>query len=397
MNQKNSSTKSNPKGYLIPLLIPIVGYTADTFGGINPEMLRFPVNVILLAVVLLLTGVFAALAKKKKRFKYFYSLRGTVGAIVLFGFVALVLALVPEKQLARVGFDNFRFSFVFVLSYAYLILVLGLAIIKRIMIRNLTDLAFFLNHYGLWLVLVSMALNAADSRNMMMSIGEGQTVWYGVDAEGRQVEPGFAIELEEFEVDFFPPKFAIVDPKEKAAVKENRKPLIFNLEKGKPKSYIDYTLTLLELGEASEFAPGNEKMKSLLPTYATIKVEFPNGKVDTARITAGNFMVGQEVALLASGRQLRMMSEEAKLYRSAVKYYSKDGYFMRDTIEVNKPGRLEDYKVYQTDYSPSPTGYRSTLTLIKEPWIIVGYVGMIMLIAGSLYLIFERRNKKEVN
>ena len=77
-----------------------------------------------------------------------------------------------------------------------------------------------------------------------------------------------------------------------------------------------------------------------------------------------------------------------KRFASDITVYTEDGKSVRGTVEVNKPLKVNGWKIYQYGYdvnygTESPY---SVLQLVRDPWILWVYIGIFMMIAGALCL-----------
>ena len=77
-----------------------------------------------------------------------------------------------------------------------------------------------------------------------------------------------------------------------------------------------------------------------------------------------------------------------KRFASDITIYTEDGKNVRGTVEVNKPLKVNGWKIYQYGYdvkqgAESPY---STFQLVRDPWIFWVYIGIFMMIAGALCL-----------
>ena len=93
---------------------------------------------------------------------------------------------------------------------------------------------------------------------------------------------------------------------------------------------------------------------------------------------------------------LAMLKPEPKRYASEVEVFIKNGARFEEVIEVNKPMKIEGWKVYQTDYDQRYGRWSrlSVLELVRNPWLPVVYVGLFMMIAGAFWLIFQGKTRK---
>jgi cytochrome c biogenesis protein ResB len=61
------------------------------------------------------------------------------------------------------------------------------------------------------------------------------------------------------------------------------------------------------------------------------------------------------------------------------------------SIEVNNPVHMKGYSVYQVSYDEHLGKWSqvSMLEAVKDPWLPVIYAGIIMVLAGSVYLFWK--------
>ena len=79
-----------------------------------------------------------------------------------------------------------------------------------------------------------------------------------------------------------------------------------------------------------------------------------------------------------------------KRFASDVTVYTKDGKNVSGTVEVNKPLKVNGWKIYQYGYDVtrgSDSSY-SVFQLVRDPWILWVYIGIFMMLAGALCLMF---------
>ena len=79
-----------------------------------------------------------------------------------------------------------------------------------------------------------------------------------------------------------------------------------------------------------------------------------------------------------------------KRFASDVTVYTKDGKNVSGTVEVNKPLKVNGWKIYQYGYDVmrgSESAY-SVFQLVRDPWILWVYIGIFMMLAGAVCLMF---------
>ena len=78
-----------------------------------------------------------------------------------------------------------------------------------------------------------------------------------------------------------------------------------------------------------------------------------------------------------------------KRFTSDISVYTEDGKNLRGTVEVNKPLKVNGWKIYQYGYDNmmgSKSSY-SVFLLVKDPWLPAVYIGIFLMLAGALCLI----------
>lgn len=87
-----------------------------------------------------------------------------------------------------------------------------------------------------------------------------------------------------------------------------------------------------------------------------------------------------------------------KRFASNINIYTKDGQSFASTVDVNKPAKVNGWKIYQYGYDTQMGAMSNTsiLELVRDPWLPAVYAGIFMMIAGavSLFFIGAGRRKK---
>ena len=86
-----------------------------------------------------------------------------------------------------------------------------------------------------------------------------------------------------------------------------------------------------------------------------------------------------------------------KRYASDVNIYTKSGNNFHATVDVNKPFKVDGWKIYQYGYDTAagPESRISILELVSDPWLPAVYAGIAMMLAGAFTLLFISRKTKE--
>ena len=79
-----------------------------------------------------------------------------------------------------------------------------------------------------------------------------------------------------------------------------------------------------------------------------------------------------------------------KRFASDITVYTEDGKSVSGTVDVNKPLKVNGWKIYQYDYDArrgSESEY-SVFMLVRDPWLPAVYVGIFLMLAGAVCLMF---------
>jgi len=92
-----------------------------------------------------------------------------------------------------------------------------------------------------------------------------------------------------------------------------------------------------------------------------------------------------------------MPSREPERFTSVIKVISKNGGVKDATVEVNHPAKAEGWKIYQYSYDTNRGRWsdESVFELVRDPWIIGVYAGIVLLLMGAAGM-FLTASKKEV-
>lgn len=383
------------EGIIIALGLLITGLALDFFTGIAIPKPAFPYNISLATFLISVLVLVYLNRKKSPLIRWLSSVPAAISSLGLFTFISVLMGLIPQKQAAGPGIFNLLDSWAYLLAYVWLLIVLGLSALKRVKPLKSRNIAYLLNHWGLWIALAAAGLGSGDVQKLNMYLQEGKTTWYAYDENRNRVELPFAFKLNDFVLENYPSKIALISKQKNEIISRNNKPLIADLPfddslkmggfKIRTKKYVTNAVPI----KGKQYQPSNDT-GSVQAAYFEI-----DNTID-GWASPGNFMYGTTVISLNDSVALGMLKPEAKRYASEVRLFTKDGQKKVQTIEVNKPLKTEGWKVYQTDYDQRFGRWSrlSVLELVRDPWLPVVYIGLFMMIFGSLWLIFQGKTKK---
>ena len=245
MNSEHTNFWSQPwsfkQGFLLAFSFSFLGFLLELSikGNIVPFP-SFPINLIVLGALLVITVSIFFVFRHKTIIRFFSSIHAAIPAITLFVIIVLIMGLIPQKEEAsgwiqRLGLNHLLHHWMFYCSFLYLLWILIFTVCKRIFPFSIRNIPFLLNHLGLLVILTAGVFGAGDMYRIKMVCGYNQPVWYGTDEKGKMFELPLALELLDFDIEYYEPGF--VPKKFKSVLKlftPDMNPKTITLEVNKP-------------------------------------------------------------------------------------------------------------------------------------------------------------------
>lgn len=404
---------SSPWGYRESLAfvagLILVGFSLQlSIGPFDIYLLYWPGNIIVAGCLLLFSIVGAAL-KKRRLIRWLSGVHLAVALIAGLLLLSLIMGLVPQftrlpaqeadhKHLwITLGWAQMTRSWPFVLLYLMTLLSLGLVTFKRLWMFK-SNITFLLNHAGLWLLLLAAGLGAADRQRHVMHVREGEVEWRVFDEDQQVLELPLAIRLNDFDLEEYPPKLAVIDRSNGRPLPE-KKPAFFQIDPDKSRGQLlEWEIVLMEYIHRAVPAEGGYREVPMPATAPAAKIMAKNLKTaEMAQgwVTSGNRMLPVSPLPLDESRVLVMTQPEPKRYTSDIKVFTKDGLEKEALLEVNKPLKAGNWMIYQYSYD-NEMGRMSTYSgfeLVYDPWLNVVHTGLILMTIGALGLIWRGRSR----
>ena len=277
------------EGFLIGGGLLVTGLLLQwVLGPVEWSLLAWPVNLILLVLLVLVIGVMYALRRKVYAFEWMMHSSAAVPCLSYAAVLTILMGLFPQVRGEGLPWLSQMLRFwPFVLIWTWMMLISALAAFNHLLRWKVKEIPFLLNHLGVFIAVVSATLGNADIRKLQMTAFTGEPEWRALDELGMVHEPGLAIELHQFTMEEYP----------------------------------DHT---------------------------------------------------------------------PKRFASDITVYTEDGKSVRGTVEVNKPLKVNGWKIYQYGYDVmrGPDSAYSVFQLVRDPWIFWVYLGIFLMIAGALCLLF---------
>ena len=401
------------EGWTICIGLFIIGtFLQLSIGKINPESFKFPINVIIGTIFLLCLLFFHIRSDKIKKLRWFTGRQAALTSLSALLFLVILMGLTrqlshtidvsSEKFLIRLGFMQMTVSWQFILISFYFLWVLGLVTLRRLSSFRMKDLGFVLNHGGLFIVFFTAILGSCDLQRLIMSVPINVPEWRATNSKNEIVELPLAIELNSFTIDEYPPKLMLLDNKT-GEVLPKKKPKNVAIEET---PFVTELLGWkLEITKYLPYAAGVHTKDSLkfVEYYSDgatsalyVKAQnITDGDTTEGWISCGNFMFQYAALRLNENVSLIMLDREPRRYVSDVTVYIKKGDTKNALIEVNKPFSIDGWKIYQSSYETFRGKWStySVFELVKDPWLPAVYAGIVMLLIGSILLLFTKHKK----
>ena len=199
------------EGFLIGGGLILAGLALElSVGPVVWDAFAWPVNGIVLAGFVAMLTVMVYLRKKVYAFQWMTTHSAAIPAIVYAVVLTIIMGLTRQK-VNGTWLNNMLSFWPFVLIYVYITVILGLTIHRRLrkMFRGqgsmvnvqcsmVNDIAFLLNHLGLFIALTTATLGSADIQRVKMICGVGEPEWRALTQEQTVKEMPIAIELKRF-------------------------------------------------------------------------------------------------------------------------------------------------------------------------------------------------------
>ncbi|WP_321306491.1 cytochrome c biogenesis protein ResB [Marinifilum fragile] len=410
MSKPTKPLWQTPWGYAESFLIAcgllLIGFLLEfTIQSNSGTSIRYPMNLILGVVFLTFLLVFYRLIRKSNLYHFLSGVPASVGAIAVLTLLVIIMGITPqvpmqeENLITKLSLNQLTTSWPFLFINLYLLVVLALVIVRKSFPFRLRNWGFVCSHLGLWITIFAAGLGSGDLMRLKMDLHENKTEWKAYDDKGNYYELPLAIKLNDFIIDEFNPKLAVVE-NETGKLYEPTKPSMIMIEKDLTAQLHDWSVTVDEFLPLSGRA--GDKYHPLLDfgaaPAAKVSVSTNYSETLTGWISCGSFNRPHESLKLNDNYSLLMTVPEPKKFSSKVTIYTPDGEKEDRVLEVNKPQSVNGWKIYQLSYDEKMGKYSSlsVVEVVKDPWQVYVYIGIFMMMIGSIYM-FWRGNKVTIS
>lgn len=430
-NKLNNEHTPSFGGYAISIVFVILLFCIGIilqliFGSFNFYYLSNPYNWIIGAIIIVFITILSFF-RKNKFVEWLGGIPLSVSTIGLLLILTIFMGLIPQMVrvdenirldnwgkagfgdisdyfFTKFGFKQMTTAWPFVLLYGLNLIVLGLATAKRLHNFKWRSYAFYLNHFGLWLMLFAAGIGAGDIKKFVMYVQKGETEWRVYNNKGEPLDLDIAITLHNFIMEEYNPKLAIINKYNGDVIPYGRPEYYQINEKRNSIQIEEWTLVvdkyLHEAIRQNDSLYIQTPMPGSMPAADISVTNNITGQTVSGWVTCGSFDQNIKPLELDSLYAVVMTKPEPKRFASDITVYtrdSKDGH--RKTIEVNHPLQVGDWTIYQYDYDQNlgKASMVSGFELVYDPWIYIVYVGCGLLALGSVCMLWVGNRKRKDN
>ena len=416
------------EGFVIGAGLLVTGLMLQlSIGPIDWQSFAYPVNVIVLALLLAIIILTYAMRPRVYACRYMTTTTAAVPALIYTVVLTAVMGLtkqlpsgplmLSEPSLAdTVGLTRMLSFWPFVLIYVWLTLLLGEVVIHRLLHlhkgRQLwtRDLPFIVNHLGLFITIITATLGNADMQRLKMMVTQEGPEWRATDDRGEMHELPIAIQLKEFRIDEYPPKLTLIDNSTGEPVGGQQAETLLldsTFSEGqlgnwriRLNQHLDLATPVMK-EDTTNFEPW---MHTGAVTAVNIDAErilatdaHHTGTKQSGWITCGSYMFPYQMLKLDDRQSLAMMPREPQRYVSRVEILTKSGKDIETDILVNKPYSIDGWKIYQLNYDTERGRWSeiSILELVSDLWLPFVYTGIYMMLLGAILMFILAQRRKE--
>ena len=404
-NKQKTKLWQFPWGYresfLIAFLLLLTGFLIELLAGGGIRMPGWPVNI---AIILIFIIYFILIPRMIKHpiIRWLSSTQAAIAAITAFTFMVLLLGFIPQgarpepRLIDSLGLTHVISSWPYLMSALYLLIILGFTIVRRFKKLTIRNISFLLNHIGLWIVIVAASLGSSDMWKLSMQLETNHPVMTAIDSHGNAYSMGFGMTLLDFNIEEYPPEVGLMRNAD-YSLKLEKGGKLATVEEGTIAKLENYNLSFKEyIPFAMKYEDGYDTTSLKGGARAVyVVVEDEAGIVAEGWVADGSYAVPASYLAINNELSLAMLQLRPKKYSSDIRFYHNMEEFEDFHIEVNKPVTIEGWKIYQVGYDEQMGRWseESVIELVRDPWLPVVYIGLFMILFGTLYLLWMGKGR----
>lgn len=144
-------------------------------GPIRWELFAWPVNLIVLILLLAAVGVMFALGRKVYAFEWMMHAGAAVPCLVYAAALTILMGLLPQVRVGGMPWLSQMLRFwPFVLIWTWMMVISALAALNHLLRWKVKEIPFILNHLGVVVAIVSATLGSADTQSLQLTAFTGE-------------------------------------------------------------------------------------------------------------------------------------------------------------------------------------------------------------------------------
>ena len=392
------SASSNPKSFreafLITFLVLALGIVVELImHGAPVEIPAFPYN---LALILLFFfyPLLAKLLLGKKIVEKLSSIPLTIASITVYTVLVIAMGSFmqdnpnPASWEQNLGLSHIARTWYFLFVSILMMTVLGFTILKRFHhLKNIRNIAFLLNHLGIWIVIAAASLGTGDLQRIKLVVTTEQANHLGLNTKTNGIVPlSFSVRLDSFLLKEYQPTLAFVNPSTKELITE-----FSSYKEGDILHFNGWDITVMKTYDKSILNGSEYQPSSEIGAVHSILLDI---KKDTRHIrqwiAAPEMEKKGNLLSLNMKEGLALLPAEVKQYQSKITILDNHKPPLHTLVSVNHPFHYAGWDIYQFDYEQTKGRWSSysVLELVHDPWLIPVYIGIFMLLAGAMLLLW---------
>lgn len=399
------------EGFAISIGMMVTGLLLQfSMGAVEWSLLSWLANFVVLVAFVVGAIMLYAMRSKVYALKFLATMYCAVPALVITSALTIIMGLtrqVADGQPAAdwLGITRMLSFWPFVLLYVYVAVILSQVTIMQLFHFKWRKLPSLVSHLGLLITLLTATLGSADMQRLRMMVNKETPEWRVIDpSTGTMKELNIAIQLKEFTIDEYPPKLMFYDEVRGTMLPEGNPEVLLIDNAFKVGELQGWQIEVDEvLDEAQPVMNADstsyvEWHQSGAVTALHVKATMPDGsRCVSGWITSGSYMFPYQLLPVTQHQSIVMAEREPQRYLSRVEIVTESGKHEEADILVNQPYSIGGWKIYQLNYDTTRGKWSeiSVLELVRDPWLPYVYVGIYLMIAGAVLLLFTAQKSRE--
>ena len=192
------------EGFVIGAGLVIIGLILQfSLGPVVWSLFAWPINIIVLGIFLLLSGIIFTFRSKVYGFRFLATSTCAVPALVMTAALTIIMGLTAQVAESSPPADFFGITkmlsfWPFVLLYLWIAFILAQVSLVQVLHFKWRRLPSLVSHLGLLISLLTATLGSADMQRLQMYTVLEQTEWRGINERNMMIELPIAIKLKQF-------------------------------------------------------------------------------------------------------------------------------------------------------------------------------------------------------